>query len=519
MYNKTINGAEHIINALQASGVEICFTNPGTSEIHLVAALDQSSIRSVLCLFEGVATGAADGYARIAGKPATTLLHLGPGLANGIANLHNAQKANSPIINLIGQHSLKHLEHNTPLRSDITALAKSVSGWVKTIGSCSMISECISNAVQNTKSSCDRISTIIIPTDIAWGDAVFSYNNPEEFSEQAIDLDKVKAIAKKLITAKSAVVFINTKNIDKKAITLIGKIQSMTGCRIFSELFVSKITKGAGEVVVERIPFRQKDALATFQNIDEVILIGADHPRTFFAYPDQNNSSMFCPECQVTSLVDSDNFTNKTINALVSELGANLLLPQVSTLKSLHCATGDLTTRNVGISIAALLPENAIVSDDGITSTFDYWPLFVHSNKHDWLYTTGGSIGQGMPVAIGAALAAPDRTVICLSGDGSAMYTIQSLWTQVRENLNITNIIFSNRSYKILNAELTMVGIDNIGDSGKQMLDLSNPDISFKSLAVSMGMAATCVTTMQDFNQSLKNALKTTEPTLIEVIC
>lgn len=514
------NGAENIINSLQEAGVNICFTNPGTSEMHLVAALDKSTkIKSVLCLFEGVVTGAADGYARISGKPAATLLHLGPGFANGIANLHNAQKANSPIINLVGQHALSHLQHETPLHSDITGLAKPVSGWVKTIYSPNDISTLITGAVSNTQKSGNRISTVIIPTDIAWTNSDISFNNPDDVSETPVDLALISKIADRLLSAKLPVIFINTTGLDKYCVDLIGKIQKRTGCRIFSELFVSRLTKGAGEVIVERIPFRQKEALEIFSNVDEAILIGAYHPRTFFAYPDQDNSSMFMPDCRVISLTDPNSFSCDAIQALVTKLQADELIPDVSTTRHLECATGELTTEKVGLSIAALLPENTIISDDGITSTFNYWPLFTHAPKHDWLYTTGGSIGQGLPVAIGAALAAPERPVLCLSGDGSAMYTIQSLWTQVRENLNIINIIYSNRSYKILNAELSMIGIDNIGNTGKKLLDLSKPNINFVTLAKSMGMQAVCVTDMSEFNQAMKEAINTSQPSLIEVLC
>ncbi len=514
------NGAENIINSLQEAGINICFTNPGTSEMHLVSALDKSTkIKSVLCLFEGVVTGAADGYARISGKPAATLLHLGPGFANGIANLHNAQKANSPIINLVGQHALSHLKHETPLHSDITGLAKPVSGWVRTIYSCNDIATLVSEAVSNTNKASNRISTIIIPTDIAWTHSETTFIPPPAIPKTPADLHLISKIADRLLSARSPVIFINTTALNKYCLHLIGKIQKRTGCRIFSELFVSRLTKGAGEIIVERIPFRQKEALKIFSEVDEAILVGAHHPRTFFAYPDQDNSSMFMPDCRVIKLTAPDNFSYDALQVLVTELGADELIPDVSPSRVLECATGDLTTEKVGISIAALLPENTIISDDGITSTFNYWPLFIHAPKHDWLYTTGGSIGQGLPVAIGAALAAPERPVLCLSGDGSAMYTIQSLWTQVRENLNIINIIYSNRSYKILNAELSMIGIKNIGDTGKKMLDLSNPDINFVTLANSMGMKAVCVTNMEEFNIAMKESISSSQPSLIEIIC
>lgn len=515
-----VNGSENIIKALEKEGVEVCFTNPGTSEMHLVAALSQSDkIKSVLCLFEGVVTGAADGYARMSGKPAATLLHLGPGFANGIANLHNAQKANSPIVNLVGQHALTHLKHETPLHSDIMGLAKPVSGWVKTIFSNDDIFSYISEAIANTKKPCNRISTVIIPTDIAWSESQGTPVDSSVYEPDSIDGDSIKSVADSLLKAKYPVIFVNTTGLDKACIDLIGKIQKKTGCRIFSELFVSRLTKGAGEVVVERIPFRQKEALKIFENVDEVILVGAHHPRTFFAYPDQISSSMFMPSSRVTSLVGVDRFSYDVIEALVTELDANDLMPELSPAKTLECADGELTTEKVGQSIAALLPDNAIISDDGITSTFNYWPLFVNALRHDWLYTTGGAIGQGLPVAVGAAIAEPQRPVICLSGDGSAMYTIQSLWTQVRENLNIINIIYSNRSYKILNAELTMIGIVDIGEAGKQMLDLSKPDLNFVDMARSMGMPAVCVSNMEEFNQAMKQSIQSDKPSLIEVLC
>jgi acetolactate synthase-1/2/3 large subunit len=515
-------GADNLIETLFNAGLDICFTNPGTSEMHLVSALDKKpQIRSVLCLFEGVATGAADGYSRMSKKFSSTLLHLGPGLANGIANLHNAQKAQTSIINLVGQHKLSHMEYDIPLTSDIEGLANTFSGYVKTITEDDQVVNVTLEAIRNSQNAAGNISTLVIPSDIAWNESKLNCKQtlPVSNNSDAVDYDAVEKISDILLSTAQSVIFINTTALDKQVVDLLGKIKSHTQCRIVSELFVSKIRKGAGEVEVERIPFRQPDALAFFEGTQEVILIGAHPPVTFFGYPDQDNPSMLPTDCNFTRLTRPEEFSLASVQALVKKLDVGHLNPEVLSKQPLLIETGELTTAKVGRSLAALLPENAIVVDDGITSTFSYWPFFKHANRHDWLYTTGGSIGQALPVSIGAAIAEPSRKVICLSGDGSAMYTIQSIWTQVRENLSITNIIFSNRSYRILNTELTTVGITDAGDIAKKMLDLSKPNIDFAQLARSMGAHAVTVTNMEEFNIALEGSLDAEVPWLIDVIC
>ena len=167
-----MNGAESLVRTLVAGGVDVCFSNPGTSEMHFVAALDRvEGMRCVLGLFEGVVTGAADGYFRMKGTPASTLLHLGPGLANGLANLHNAKKANSGIVNIVGQHATHHIGYNAPLTSDIEGLARPMSAWVRTSPDAKSVSADGAAAIAAARSAPPQIATLILPADTAWNEA------------------------------------------------------------------------------------------------------------------------------------------------------------------------------------------------------------------------------------------------------------------------------------------------------------------------------------------------------------
>ncbi|MGI1680043.1 MAG: acetolactate synthase large subunit [Cellvibrionaceae bacterium] len=513
-----MNGAENIIQTLVKAGVDTCFTNPGTSEMHFVRAIgNEPKMRSILGLFEGVCSGAADGYARMAGKPAATLLHLGPGLANATANIHNARRAHSPMVNLIGDHATYHLEYDAPLASDVNGLAKSFSDWTKSTATADELASDGALAVQQSMKGAGKIASLIVPANCAWNETSSQADPLPLIPTPKVSSDRIDKIAKILKEKSNVIIVVGGPANDNSSITALDKISQATGATVLYETFNGRITRGAGHVKFDRVAYFVEMAQAQFKDCQHVITIGAKSPVAFFAYPDRPSTPLpeDCPS-DILATVDEDVIA--AAEDLSIAVGANKLAPRIQEIVRPDLMTGELNIKSIGFSLGNLLPENTIIVDEAATSGAPASGLTEGIPSHDWLQLTGGSIGFGLPVATGAAVACPDRKVICLHGDGGAMYTIQSLWTQARENLNIVNIIFANRKYQILQVELMRVGADSPTQKTLDMLDISNPDLNFQQIAQGMGVNATRATTAEEFNIQLQRALKAEGPQLIEAI-
>ena len=514
-----MNGAESLVGTLLEGNVDVCFTNPGTSEMHFVAALDQyDKMRSILCLFEGCATGAADGYFRMKRTPASTLLHLGPGLANGLANLHNAKKASSGIVNIVGEHALDHIKLNAPLTSDIEGIARPVSHWVKTSKSSKDIAVDGAEAIEMANVNPGQIATLILPGDTAWneGNAIQSIKLKNKYSTVSSNLIDEALTA--LREAKNPLILVGGSALEEKNLIKLAKVADKIGCPMKTDWFNARLDKGAGRVNSVRIPYVVDKAVEVLKDFDSIIIIGARRPVAFFAYPNKpgvltQESTKFI---ELASL--SDDITS-VINELSDKVGINDNKPStVSELKIPDIPSGPINPTSLGMVLGALIPENAIVVDESVTTGREFFYQTAGSHPHTWLNNCGGSIGFGMPVAIGAAVACPDKKVISLEGDGSAMYTVQSLWTMARENLDIVVLIFANQSYKILQGELTNVGVDNPGKSALEMLSLKDPSLDWVSVSKGMGVDAVRVDNLEDLVKNFKHGLKDKGPFLIEVM-
>ena len=514
-----MNGAESLVGTLLEGNVDVCFTNPGTSEMHFVAALDQyDKMRSILCLFEGCATGAADGYFRMKRTPASTLLHLGPGLANGLANLHNAKKASSGIVNIVGEHALDHIKLNAPLTSDIEGIARPVSHWVKTSKSSKDIAVDGAEAIEMANVNPGQISTLILPGDTAWneGNAIQSINLKNKYSTVSSNLIDEALTA--LREAKNPLILVGGSALEEKNLIKLAKVADKIGCPMKTDWFNARLDKGAGRVNSVRIPYVVDKAVEVLKDFDSIIIIGARRPVAFFAYP--NKPGVLTQETtkfiELASL--SDDITS-VINELSDKVGISDNKPStVSEFKIPDIPSGPINSTSLGMVLGALIPENAIVVDESVTTGREFFYQTAGSHPHTWLNNCGGSIGFGMPVAIGAAVACPDKKVISLEGDGSAMYTVQSLWTMARENLDIVVLIFANQSYKILQGELTNVGVDNPGKSALEMLSLKDPSLDWVSVSKGMGVDAVRVDNLEDLVKNFKHGLKDKGPFLIEVM-
>jgi acetolactate synthase-1/2/3 large subunit len=511
-----MNGAESLVRTLVAGGVDVCFANPGTSEMHFVAALDRvEGMRCVLGLFEGVVTGAADGYFRMKGTPASTLLHLGPGLANGLANLHNAKKANSGIVNIVGQHAVYHIGFNAPLTSDIEGLARPMSAWVRTSPDAKSIAKDGAAAIAAAKSAPPQIATLILPADTAWNEADGIAEVPVEsqrasYSSQAVDK------AAKVLRGEQTLLLLTGSALTEQGLAQAAQIAGKTGCKVLGQTYNPRMARGRGRFSIDRIPYVIEQALPILKDFKHIVLVEANDPVAFFAYP--NKPSMLKPEgCEVHRLTAGGENSVAALEALASALGARPADAKPQKLVELAKPTGALTHASIAQALAMAIPENAIVVDESITTGRGFFPPTAAAVPHDWLQNMGGSIGFSTPVATGAAVACPDRKVICMVGDGSAMYTLQSLWTQAREGLNVLTIVFANRIYQILRGEFDGVGAGQPGQRAMDMLKLDRPNLDFVALAKGMGVAGRAVSNVDDFVKALAEGVAEKGPRLIEV--
>jgi acetolactate synthase I/II/III large subunit len=515
---KNMNGAESLLHTLAAGGVDACFTNPGTSEMHIVAALERvTDIRCVLGLFEGVVTGAADGYARMSGKPACTLLHLGPGLANGVANLHNASRAHVPLINIVGQHATHHLRYDAPLTSDIEAIARPYSKWLRTSSAVPEIGRDAAEAIAAARTAPGQIATLIVPADLAWTDGGVIAEIPKVAKAALPSAKSVNRAADVLRSGVPTALLLTGNALYGEGLNAAGRIATATGAKLFAPYPVTRIRRGAGTPAVQRIPYMPEQAIELLKETRHLILVGAAAPVSYFAYPGKS-SELTSPECEVHTLASpGDDYVGalEALAAVLSLRDGKLSLTEKAERPS--PPSGEITLPGLAVAVAALLPENAIVVDEAMTSGRGMMAATFGSPPHDWLGNTGGSIGIALPLAVGAAAACPDRRVLCLTADGSAMYTAQALWTMAREGLKVTTVIFANRAYAVLQREFSGLGIGAPGPRVADLFDIGRPTLDWVDLAKGMGVPARRVTSLDDFVRAIREGFESDGPMLIEV--
>ena len=514
-----MNGAEALLRTFAQAGVDTCFANPGTTEIQLVAALDEvDEIRPVLSLFEGVCTGAADGYGRITGRPALTLVHLGPGFANGLANLHNARRARSPIINLVGDHASWHLPSDAPLTSNIVGLASPMSNWVHSAADAGSLPADGAAALAAALSPPGQIATLIVPQDAQWSDSGGPAPTPTPVVPAAVPAASIDAAAGALRDSKSVAIMLGGPALRAPALRAAQRVASAAGdgCRVFVETFGA--TRDAGRHLPDfpRLPYFPEPAIEALDGVDTLILAAALDPVAFFGYPD--TPSRLAPEsAAVVTLAQPQHDCVAALEALADALGAppDIVIDQRPTLEP---ATGELKVSSLGQSLASQIPENAIVVSEAATSAATFEALSGAANPHTTLGLTGGAIGQGLPTAVGAAIAAPDRPILCFEADGSGAYTVQSLWTMAREALDVTVVIAANDAYRILQAELGRAGVAEPGPAARGLTELSGPRLDWVAIARGFGVPASQATTADELNSALALALTEPGPHLIEAL-
>jgi acetolactate synthase-1/2/3 large subunit len=512
-----MKGAASLVGSLVSSGIETCFANPGTSEIHLVAALDQApEIRCVLGLFEGVVTGAADGYARMAEKPACALLHLGPGLGNGLANLHNASRAQVPIINLVGQHPSYHLDHDTPLVSDIEAIARPYSKWLRTSASSSALGRDAAEAIMASRTAPGQIATLIVPADVAWnegGTIAVPGSPPKPPLPPTTTIDQAAVM---LRSGLRTAILIAGNGLYGSGLVAAGRIAAATGAKLLSPYPLTRLQRGAGIPSVDRVQYVLEQGIEQFKEFRQLILVGAQPPVAYFAYPGKN-SEFTSPPCHIQTLAKPGEDYVGALNALADAVSARREELTAEKAGRPPMPSGEITLPGLAAVVGALLPENAVVVDESMTSGRGLMAATKGAPPHDWLGNTGGSIGIALPLAVGAAVACPDRKVLCLSADGSGMYTLQALWTMAREGLHVTTVVFANRDYAVLKREFSYLGVGNAGARALDMFEIGRPDLDWVQLAKGMGVPGARVNSLDAFGKALRAGFDGEGPTLIEV--
>ncbi|MFP8873068.1 MAG: acetolactate synthase large subunit [Myxococcota bacterium] len=510
-------GAVRLLETAAAAGVEICFANPGTTEMPLVAALDAvPGVRAILGLFEGVCTGAADGWGRMTRRPALTLLHLGPGFANGIANLHNARRAHTPIVNLIGDQARDHLAHDAPLTSDISSLARPVSNWLRTARSPDELAADFAEAIAAAHQPPGQISTLVIPADVQWGETRAAVPpTPKATTPNDVDEATVASVAERLRAARSPALLLGAGALDAAGQRAAGRIFLATGARLLAETFPARWERGGDLPVLERLPYFPEQAIAALADCDALVLAGAREPVAFFGYPDC--PSRLAPEESLVRLSDPAQDNPRALEALAAALDAGPWQAPAWTAQDAAVADEPLHPGAVGAVLARCLPEHAIVVEEAATSGLPFYAASNHAPRHSLLSLTGGAIGQGLPCAVGAALACPDRKVIAFQADGSAQYTVQALWTMARESLDVVVLLCSNRSYRILQIELARAGVSEPGAQAQSLMSLQSPDIDWCAIASGYGVPATRVGSAVALDAALRRALEEPGPSLLEL--
>ena len=510
-----MNGAESLVRTLLASGVDTCFANPGTSEMHFVAALDKvEGMRCILGMAETVVTGCADGYARMTGKPAATLLHCGPGFANGIANVHNARRAHAPMVNIVGDHATYHRPFDAPLTTDTEGLARTVSHWVRTSTSSAQVGADGAAAVQAAMTPPGQIATLILPADTAWNEGAKVGAPLPAPARPAVAPDILRAIAQTLRSREPAMLILSGQALSEAGLVAAHRVAHVTGAKLRTPTQVPRMARGRGRVPVDRIPYVVDNALKVLAGTRHVFLVGAKPPTAFFAYP--GKPSLVSPPDAVTHVIARpEQDAVAALEWLADELGAPKNAPILDAGTKPQLVRGKFEPEAFAHTLAALLPENCIVAEDAVTSGRALFAPTFSAAPHDWLQITGGAIGHGFPCATGAALACPQRRVVCLQADGAGMYTVQSLWTQAREKLDVVNVVFANRVYKILHGELLSVGAQP-GRASNELFDLARPELDWVGLAGSMGVEAARVETLEGFADVFNAACGRRGPFLIE---
>lgn len=511
-----MNGAEAIIRTAREAGIEVCFANPGTTELPLVAALDSvGGIRSVLGLTEAVCTGAADGYARMSGRPAMALLHLGPGFANGISNLHNARRGSSPVVTVVGEHATWHRAFDPPLAMDIEALARTVSGWQCTCGSAGLLGQEMAEAAL---AACrGQVATLIVPYDLQLEPSRAGAIAPPPGRREPVSPEALESAAALLRGGGKSALVLGGGGLGRAGLMNAARIRRACGCDLLAEGRPARVERGAGLPDARRIPYLPEAGIEMLAPYGAFVFAGAEEPVSFFGYP--GVPGKLIPEDRKRiPLAGRGDDVAEALGLLADALGAppNPAAEGLSRPNRPALPAGALNGDKACAVVAALQPEGAIVVEEAVTSGRKYYALTAGVPPCSLLTLTGGSLGQGPPCAAGAAVACPERPVINIQADGAGMYSFPALWTEAKEGLNVTTLICANRGYNILKMEMGRLGVSAPGANALRLTDLGG--IDWVALGRGMGVPSARAATAEELASELGRALGEPGPHLIEMV-
>ena len=537
------NGACGVVRTLVAGGVEVMFANPGTTEMLVVDALDSvEGLRAILCLHETVCTGAADGYGRMAGKAACTLLHLGVGLANGSANLHNARRAGAPVVNLVGDMASWHVAKDPLLASDIEGLASFTGCFYRASGADpDGLSDDVADAlvaVRDYRAGESRVATVALAHDATRDPLSKPWAPPELLAtleqpggdvktlfERSIELHNeryggndaipahVKACGAALTTSNAALFVGGAGLCDEEALNACSAIAAATGCALVVENAFARVDRGGHRPRFVRVPYFPKDARTYLAKFETVVLVGARKPVAMFGYDDGVSDLVGLDGQQVLEIDAMD--VPGALRYLAGTLGGAPPPPPPAAAAPKR-PKGKLSAYKLCQALACTQPADAIVVDESLTSGGSYWDLSLSCAPFSHLTLTGGSIGIGPPLSVGCAVACPGRRVVDFQADGSGLYSTPAFWTMAAERLDVTVLVCKNDVYQILKVEQQKQNLPTAKPNAKKLTNLSGPSVDWVALAKGYGLDATSVSTAEDLLAALEHSFATPGPYLIE---
>jgi acetolactate synthase-1/2/3 large subunit len=509
-----------LFKALRDAGLDTCFANPGTSEMQLVYEIGRTKgMRAVLCLQENTVTGAADGYARMAGKPAFTMLHVASGFANGIGNLHNAGRANTPMVNVVGANATYHqpnfCEHEL-INGRVADLARPVSHWTQEARTADELGVLAALAANHARTGAGKICTLIAPTNCQWDPALAPPAPLPPPQRPQVARESIDEVATLLANGKKTALLLGSHALYGEGLELAGRIATRTGVDLLGEMWVARLARGEGRVPVRLVPYLREHAAFFLQGYEQLILLGAQLPMSTFAYQGAPLNKLPA-SCQVTALATVENDLLAVLRELAQAVAAPAQPGARTARASAAAPTGALSADAIGQSLCLLMPQDAILVNDGATCSPPIVNRTAGARAHDYLDgSRGGALGGGLPLALGAAIACPERRTILLQGDGSGMYASQALWSMARERTDVVVIVLRNDNYAILEVELARVREGDANDTMLSMMHLDDPVLDWVKLAEAHGVAATRATTAEEFHVQLEDALQQRGPHLIE---
>ena len=515
---KQMNGAAAFFKSLTHNGVEVVFSTPGTSEMQVVDEIGYSDLKVVSCIFENTVTGAADGYYRIANKPALGLLHVGSGVTNALANMHNAARAGSSMIIYNGgvhqNHEVNDPEHGAKLRSPELALA--AADWIYEARTSHDLGQAAVQAVQAASRENGKIAFVYGPNNAVWGDTSLQLAKATPGKKTRVDQYTIKDVADSLIAGKKTAFILGGDALSEAGLNLLARIAEATDSTLYREWVNMKlIDGGAGRPAVKRVDIDSNLAREEFAAFDQVVLVSARIPAPPFSYQSMPFTSL--PEdLHVKTLAPKDSDVIAALQDLAKAVGVSRRVKTVNQRVKPAAPTGALNGLSIVASVVNALPKNAIVIDESWYEGYTLHAQLDFAEPHTlMLGAVGGAIGGGIPLAIGSAVAAPKRKVVVITGDWSMMQGIQSLWTVANQNLDICVVCLNNAGSASLESELARVRKGDAMPKSLEMVDLVNPTIDYGEVSSGLGVPHTVATTAAEFHKQFETAMNTKGPHFI----